>query len=126
MHRGMPASLPALKQVEKLPKKDLIPSDETAFQLLWNDPSSEIENFAPSPRGGGAYLYRRKAVEEFLARNRLSGVIRSQEAVGQGYSYTFPRAEGKARLPARLLAPSHRESSKDLCSQSSQTVPTAY
>ncbi|MEM3942636.1 MAG: metallophosphoesterase, partial [Thermofilaceae archaeon] len=93
VHGGVPTTMPSLKQVGKLPKKDLIPSNETAFQLLWNDPSEKVEEFSPSERGEGVYLYGRRAVERFLAKNKLQGIIRSHEAVEGGCSFSFP-AEG--------------------------------
>lgn len=102
IHGGVPTTMPSLKQIERLPKKDLIPSDETAFQLLWNDPSEGVEEFAPSERGAGVYLYGRRAVERFLAKNRLQGIIRSHEAVEEGYSFSFSTEGSKRRFTRRL------------------------
>ncbi|MGB9622212.1 MAG: metallophosphoesterase, partial [Candidatus Bathyarchaeia archaeon] len=51
VHGGVPTSIPRLGEVASLPKKDLVPTDETAFQLLWNDPHEGVEGFAPSDRG---------------------------------------------------------------------------
>lgn len=99
VHGGIPTTMPGLKEIEGLPRKDLVPVDETAFQLLWNDPRENVEDFAPSDRGEGAYFYGGKAVERFLRQNKLSGIIRSHEAVENGYRYSFQRVK------AGLLAP---------------------
>jgi diadenosine tetraphosphatase ApaH/serine/threonine PP2A family protein phosphatase len=97
-HGGIPTSLPSLKEIARLPKKDLIPSSEEAFQLLWNDPSEEVETFSPSDRGEGIYLFGRKPLEEFLRKNKLTGIIRSHEVVEQGYRFSFPTPSKKTML----------------------------
>ena len=63
------------------PDIGLEPSQQVAFQLLWNDPRGSIEWFAPSIRGEGAYFYGRKAWTSFLKKNRLRGIIRAHEVV---------------------------------------------
>ena len=95
VHGGVPKTMPSLKDIGRLPRKDLIPTNEVAFQLLWNDPSEGVEEFAPSNRSEGAYFYGRKAVERFLKKNRISGIIRSHEAVENGYRFDFKGALGR-------------------------------
>jgi len=98
IHGGIPTSLPSLKEIARLPKKDLLPSSEEAFQLLWNDPSEEVETFSPSDRGEGVYLFGRKPLEEFLKKNRLTGIIRSHEVVEEGYRFSLPTTDEKTML----------------------------
>ena len=98
IHGGIPSTVPSLREIARLPKKDLIPSSEEAFQLLWNDPSEEVEEFSPSDRGEGIYLFGRKPLEEFLRKNRLAGIIRSHEVVEEGYRFSFPATVGKTML----------------------------
>jgi diadenosine tetraphosphatase ApaH/serine/threonine PP2A family protein phosphatase len=93
LHGGIPDTLPKLRELEMLPRKDLIPTDKTAFQLLWNDPSENIESFEPSDRGEGIYFFGRKPAQAFLEKNKLSGIIRSHEVVEEGYRFNFPRRE---------------------------------
>ena len=90
LHGGIPRTMPSLKRISRLPKKDLVPSDEEAFQLLWNDPSESTESFEPSDRGEGIYFFGRKPLEDFLRKNRLTGIVRSHEVVEQGYRFSFP------------------------------------
>ena len=89
VHGGIPNTLPRLSELEKLPRKDLIPTNETAFQLLWNDPSESAEGFEPSDRGEGIYFFGRKPAQAFLERNKLAGIIRSHEVVEEGYRFNF-------------------------------------
>jgi diadenosine tetraphosphatase ApaH/serine/threonine PP2A family protein phosphatase len=98
IHGGIPSTVPSLGEIARLPKKDLIPSSEEAFQLLWNDPSEEVETFSPSDRGEGVYLFGRKPLEEFLRKNRLTGIIRSHEVVEEGYRFSFPTPSEKTIL----------------------------
>jgi diadenosine tetraphosphatase ApaH/serine/threonine PP2A family protein phosphatase len=98
IHGGIPSTVPSLGEIARLPKKDLIPSKEEAFQLLWNDPSEEVETFSPSDRGEGVYFFGRKPLEEFLRKNRLTGIIRSHEVVEEGYRFSFPTPGGKTML----------------------------
>jgi diadenosine tetraphosphatase ApaH/serine/threonine PP2A family protein phosphatase len=98
VHGGIPSTVPSLREIARLPKKDLIPSSEEAFQLLWNDPSEEVEAFSPSDRGEGIYFFGRKPLEEFLRKNKLTGIIRSHEVVEQGYRFSFPATVGKTVL----------------------------
>ena len=98
IHGGIPSTVPSLREIARLPKKDLVPSSEEAFQLLWNDPSEEVETFSPSDRGEGIYFFGRKPLEEFLRKNKLTGIIRSHEVVEQGYRFSFPRREEKGFL----------------------------
>jgi len=101
LHGGIPRTLPSLKRIGRLPKKDLIPSNEDAFQLLWNDPSEEVETFSPSDRGENIYFFGREPLEKFLRKNKLSGIIRSHEVVEQGYRFNFPTTEEKPLLGPR-------------------------
>ena len=77
-----PASLEELRAV----KGDLVlPGDPLAYQALWNDPC-ECENFAPSPRGPGIWLYGRSPLEKFLRREGLKAILRGHLYVSSGYA----------------------------------------
>ena len=58
---------------------------------IWSDPASEdMEHhldetgFGDSPRGGGAVCFGNQAIENFLATNNLSYIIRAHEAHAYG------------------------------------------
>ncbi len=48
LHGGIPKGVKKIKELEKLPRKDMLPRDQRAFQLLWNDPREGVEEFAPN------------------------------------------------------------------------------
>jgi len=92
LHGGLARGLETLDQIREFPKADLEPSHPLAFQVLWNDPDESVEEFAPSPRGEGIYLFGRKAVDEFFARNGLKLLVRAHEYFTPGVYTMF---EGK-------------------------------
>ncbi len=89
VHGGIARGLHSAKDVLKLAKGDVIPSDRRAFELLWNDPDESIDLFAPSPRGGNAQLFGRVALESFLENSGLRAVIRAHEYFPSGLRIYF-------------------------------------
>jgi len=64
---------------------------QVATDCIWSDPASEdMENmldedgFGDSPRGGGAVCFGVQAIDNFLAANQLSYIIRAHEAHAYG------------------------------------------
>eukprot|EP00598_Pedospumella_elongata_P000678 CAMPEP_0184966654 /NCGR_PEP_ID=MMETSP1098-20130426/267_1 /TAXON_ID=89044 /ORGANISM="Spumella elongata, Strain CCAP 955/1" /LENGTH=565 /DNA_ID=CAMNT_0027487967 /DNA_START=213 /DNA_END=1910 /DNA_ORIENTATION=+ len=64
---------------------------QVATDCIWSDPASEdMENgldedgFGDSPRGGGAVCFGGQAIDNFLAANNLSYIIRAHEAHAYG------------------------------------------
>lgn len=66
---------------------------QVGTDCIWSDPASEeMESmldetgFGESPRGGGAVCFGNSAIENFLAANNLSYIIRAHEAHAYGVS----------------------------------------
>jgi protein phosphatase len=57
---------------------------ELLEQLLWNDPSDYVDEYAPSPRGAG-FLWGWKVTEAVLSKGKLRLIIRGHEPCDQGY-----------------------------------------
>ena len=89
VHGGVPDNMDSVYEIRDLPKGELDPEDPRALQLLWNDPCEDIDEFAPSWRGGGAMLFGRIAFERFMARNGLELMVRGHEPQDKGYGYLF-------------------------------------
>ena len=92
VHGGIARRLSKLEEIEGLPKGDLVPSNELAFEILWNDPDESVETFSPSPRGEGVYLFGRKPVVDFLESNGLEMIVRAHEYFPSGI---YPYFDGK-------------------------------
>ncbi|RDD52975.1 MAG: serine/threonine protein phosphatase, partial [Candidatus Korarchaeota archaeon NZ13-K] len=105
LHGGIAEGLRTLRQIESLPKKDMIPSNRIAFQILWNDPSEEVDGFGENlSRGGGVKYYGKAALEGFLRENRLKLIVRSHEAYPDGYAMLFEGETGIEGLRHRLIS----------------------
>lgn len=88
-HGGIAKGLKTLSQIESLPKDDIEPSNPIAFQLLWNDPDEGVEEYAPSPRGSGIFLFGHKIVKRFMEDNGLKRIIRAHEFYPAGVQTLF-------------------------------------
>ncbi|KAJ6239113.1 serine/threonine-protein phosphatase 6 catalytic subunit [Anaeramoeba flamelloides] len=65
-----------------------IPSDGGLCDLLWSDPTDDIEQWTPSPRGTGWY-FGEKVVDKFLKVNNMSLICRSHQLAPRGYYWWF-------------------------------------
>lgn len=74
VHGGIPIQVPSLKEIEEID-----PDSSIGYQLRWNDPRDNIEDYAPSDRGHNIYYFGPKITEEFLKKNNLEIIIRSHE-----------------------------------------------
>ena len=88
VHGGIARDLKSMGDVDRIPKGDVIPSNQLAFELLWNDPDESVEFFAPSPRGEGAFLFGKAALLEFMRANGIELMIRAHEYFPTGV-YTY-------------------------------------
>jgi protein phosphatase len=59
------------------------------YELLWSDPSPDIDEFGPSPRGPDANLYGGIAVGNFLREGSLKKLIRGHQFVPKGVLYSL-------------------------------------
>jgi diadenosine tetraphosphatase ApaH/serine/threonine PP2A family protein phosphatase len=89
VHGGLAKGLEKVEELEEAGKGGVEPEDQRVFETLWNDPSEEVENFSPNPRGPGVYCFGRRALETFLRNNNLVMMVRSHEPVFQGYRVLF-------------------------------------
>lgn len=66
---------------------------QVAGDCIWSDPAADesyvqlgADGFGESPRGGGAICFGARAIDNFLAKNNLSYIIRAHEAHANGVS----------------------------------------
>lgn len=89
VHGGIPVGVEQLEEIRKLPKGEVEPASSIAFQILWNDPDEDVEEFEPSPRGPGAFLFGEKPLTRFLESNSLQLLVRAHQAFPEGYRWFF-------------------------------------
>jgi len=98
LHGGIARNWRKVEDAKYLPGKDLIPSNQMAFEILWNDPREHVEGFIPSTRGEGAFFYGKDVTEEFMNRNDLKMMVRSHECYRKGFSLNFVREKSLSYL----------------------------
>lgn len=91
LHGGIPSGLGTLDRMDEIPSDSELPLDDTLFELLWNDPIDDDVAFVPSGRGERARRYGRRAFNDFLNDNGLSGMIVSHACLENGFEYYFDR-----------------------------------
>lgn len=89
LHGGVPEGVRSASEISRIERGEEDVTNPVALQVLWNDPSTDIEYFGPSPRGAGARTFGRAALRDFLDRSGASLLIRSHEPVLNGYEFLF-------------------------------------
>lgn len=91
VHGGIPITIPSLRDISMIDLVEDVFENPLLMQMLWNDPSEEVDTFAPSVRGEGVYYFGRKVLEPFLSKNRINLVVRAHEPVASGVQALFNR-----------------------------------
>ena len=88
VHGGLAKGLSSIDDIKRLPKGDVNPDNEIAFQLVWNDPADDIEGFVENYfRGPGVYFYGPDVTQQFLTRYSLKMIIRAHEYTESGFKW---------------------------------------
>ena len=90
VHGGISPNFTELRQLEDIDRFAEPPMNGLLCDVLWADPigeSSDLRvNYAPNPKRGVSYRFSNAALQTFLKRNSLSGIIRGHEVVESGYA----------------------------------------
>ena len=88
IHGGISPAIHSLDEINAI-KRPFAPENGTGeFDLLWTDPSSQVEEYGPSPRGS-SYIFGLKPLKKFMKDNQITFFIRAHEMVQDGYLYNF-------------------------------------
>lgn len=89
VHGGLSMGIAKLDDISLLPWPNVLSiydrgvANQTAMQLVWNDPTEDPVYFGENPkRGTGVFTFGKTALADFLSRNGLIGVIRGHESPG--------------------------------------------
>ncbi|KAJ6245744.1 serine/threonine-protein phosphatase 6 catalytic subunit [Anaeramoeba flamelloides] len=88
IHGGLSSSINTINDIETINRFQEIPSSGSFCDLVWSDPTDEIEDYKESPRGAGI-LFGKKVLESFLDKNNLTLLVRAHQLVQSGYKYDF-------------------------------------
>jgi len=89
LHGGVPEGASSIGEVASRGKQGEDVEDPVVFQALWNDPREWVEEFGPSPRGGFARVFGRRALERFLEASGCERLVRAHEPVENGVEALF-------------------------------------
>ncbi len=93
LHGGIPQDIDILKKIQGYKCKnfrEIYNSNmKGIFQIMWNDPKSELRGFSKSFRGSGIKFFGNDVFENFLKNNDLKYIIRAHECFAEGYRWFF-------------------------------------
>jgi len=94
LHGGIPEDFNLIEKLKGLKAKNLDNSllkslGVGIFQIMWNDPKSDLSGFMDSYRGMGIKSFGEDVFEEFRKKNKLKYLIRAHECFPEGYVWFF-------------------------------------
>ena len=89
-HGGLSPELKALDQLYDIQRPTDVPSCGLLCDLLWSDPSADVDRWDENDRGV-SYVFGEKAVEEFIDNNNLDLICRAHQVVEDGYEFFADR-----------------------------------
>ncbi|KAJ6233586.1 serine/threonine-protein phosphatase 6 catalytic subunit [Anaeramoeba flamelloides] len=115
VHGGLSPHAFNFFEIKNLWRFQEIPTSGGLCDLLWSDPTHEIENWTPSPRLSG-WLFGEKVVDEFLEINKINLICRSHQLAPKGYYWWFeddPFKPTKKKICTVWSAPNYLYTNKN-------------
>jgi serine/threonine-protein phosphatase PP1 catalytic subunit len=88
IHGGLTPGLERVEQINLISRPTQIQERGFLADLVWSDPSKDVEEFAPSERGL-TIVWGKKIAHKFLETNGFTKIIRAHQMVEEGYDYPF-------------------------------------
>ncbi|KAK6911336.1 Serine-threonine protein phosphatase, N-terminal [Dillenia turbinata] len=86
MHGGLSPDLQNLDQIRNLQRPTDVPDAGLLCDLLWSDPSKEVQGWGMNDRGV-SYTFGPDRVTEFLQKQDLDLICRAHQVVEDGYEF---------------------------------------
>ncbi|KAK3190322.1 hypothetical protein Dsin_029883 [Dipteronia sinensis] len=86
MHGGLSPDLHNLNQIRNIQRPTDVPESGLLCDLLWSDPSKDINGWGPNDRGV-SYTFGADKVTEFLRKHDLDLIVRAHQVVEDGYEF---------------------------------------
>ncbi|KAF2285450.1 hypothetical protein GH714_004580 [Hevea brasiliensis] len=101
MHGGLSPELCNLDQIRNIQRPTVVPESGLLCDLLWSDPSQDIQGWGINERGV-SYTFGADRVIEFLQKHDLDLICRAHQVVENGYEFFANR-----RLVTIFSAPNY-------------------
>ncbi|KAH0794087.1 Ser/Thr protein phosphatase [Histomonas meleagridis] len=88
VHGGISPELVSLEQIKSIKRPIKVPKSGLLTDLLWSDPSSDIEEWGQNPRGS-SYLWGLNPAKRFLQSNQLCMILRGHQVAASGIDIPF-------------------------------------
>ncbi|MFW9972147.1 MAG: metallophosphoesterase [Candidatus Odinarchaeota archaeon] len=93
LHGGIPEDNEILKKLKSQKCKDFnrifTLNAQSIYQIMWNDPKSELKGFSDSFRGPGIKFFGNDVFEDFMRYNNVEYLIRAHECFLEGFRWFF-------------------------------------
>ncbi|KAM6544545.1 hypothetical protein CsatB_025281 [Cannabis sativa] len=86
MHGGLSPDLKNLKQIRMIQRPTDVAEHGLLCDLLWSDPSKDIQGWGPNERGV-SFTFGADRVTEFLRKQDLDLICRAHQVVEDGYEF---------------------------------------
>ena len=88
VHGGLSPEIRTIEKIHLIPRRTEVPNEGAFCDLLWSDPTDDINDWMVSPRGAG-FLYGANVAREFQYINKLNLIARAHQIVQEGFKYHF-------------------------------------
>ena len=89
LHGGIPIQAKSINELRKISRGQILIKDPLLLQVLWNDPDDSIQDYSPSPRGPGIYLFGWRIFSIFMRNSGSEYLIRGHTFLPAGFHYFF-------------------------------------
>ena len=90
VHGGLSPEMKSIEQLYDIQRPTDVPSSGLLSDILWSDPSPDVENWGENERGVSV-VYSKNEVFKFLDENKLDLVCRAHQVVEDGYEFFADR-----------------------------------
>merc|ERR1739848_101919 len=88
VHGGLSPNIKSLEDIANIDRVIEVPSEGPMCDLLWSDPSEDVEEWYLNTRGAG-FQFGLPQADEFYRTNKLDIIVRSHQLCFEGYKFIF-------------------------------------